>query len=127
VDGPVGTADLAELAGAIEGVDDPEAPGSRDVLETLLRTHVVVWIEPVDLLDQQLVGQTIAGRPEVPAGWWPGAELQERLASHGGQRGCVMVLGGQILLLDGGHVTPSGSWSLMSSRDGDVVGTGPSR
>ena len=67
VDGPVRAAGLAELAGAVEGVDDPEATVARDVLEPLLRAHVVLGIEAVQLLDQELMGQPIPGRSQCSA------------------------------------------------------------
>ena len=62
---PVAAPALAKLPGAVERVDDPEAAVARDVLEALLRAHVVIGIEAVQLRDQELVGQPIPRGPDV--------------------------------------------------------------
>jgi hypothetical protein len=49
------------------------------------------------------MGQPVAGRTELPADGAPLSQLQQGLTGHGGQCGRVTVLGGQILLFDGGH------------------------
>jgi hypothetical protein len=67
VDGPVGTAGLTELAGAVERVDDPEATVPRDVLEPLFGADVILGIEAVQLLDQELMGQAVPGVSQCSA------------------------------------------------------------
>ena len=96
VDGPVGAPGLAELTGAIEGVDDPEPPIARDVLEPLLRPHVVVWIQAIQLLDEEVVGQPISGRTHGSPGGRPLSQLQQGPPRHGGQGSRVPVLGSEI-------------------------------
>ena len=103
MDGPVGAAGFAELPGPVERVDDPEAAAPRDVLEPLLGADVVLGIEAIQLLDEELMGQPIPGHPHVPDGGPIRAQLEQGVTGHGGQRGRVTVLGGQILLFDGGH------------------------
>jgi hypothetical protein len=103
VHGPVGASGLAELTGAVKRVDDPESAISRDVLETLFRPHVVVRIEPVQLLDQESMGQPIAHDAHASPGGRPLSQLQEGLSGHGGEDGRVTMFGGQILLVHGCH------------------------
>jgi hypothetical protein len=50
-----------------------------------------------------LMGHPVAGRSELPADGTTLSELEQGVSGHGGQYGGVPVLGGQILLLDGGH------------------------
>ncbi len=67
MDGPVRAAGLAELAGAVERVDDPEATVARDVLEPLFGADVILGIEAIQLLDQELMGQAVPGVSQCPA------------------------------------------------------------
>jgi hypothetical protein len=100
---PMGSAGFAELAGAVERVDDPQATVSRDVLEPLLRTDVVFGIEPVQLLDEELMGHPVPRRPEFATDGAPFSQLEQGPTGHGGQGRRILVLGGQVLLFDVGH------------------------
>ncbi len=94
---PVGAGAFAELAGPVEGIDDPQAAVPGDVLEPFLRAHVVVRIEPVELLHQEVVGHAIAGRADVTQGGRVGPELHEGPPGPLRQHGRVAVLGSQVV------------------------------
>ena len=96
VDGPVRTAGLTELTGAVQGVDDPEPPVARDVLEPLLGADIVVWIEAIQLLDEEVVGQPISGRTHASPGGRPVSQLQQGPTCHRGQGSRITVLGCEI-------------------------------
>ena len=49
------------------------------------------------------MGQPISGRSDAPGRRTTFSQLEQGVSGHGGQCGRVPVLGGQILLLDGGH------------------------
>ncbi len=68
MDRPVVAAGLAELAGAVERVDDPHAVGreATGVLETFLRQHGVIGAVHTELLSEELLGQRVAGVLDVP-------------------------------------------------------------
>jgi len=65
VHGPIAATELTELSGAVQGVDDPQPSGARHVLETLLGPHVVVGVEPVELVHQELMGHVISRGADV--------------------------------------------------------------
>ena len=94
--GPIAPFQLTEFTCPVEGVDDPEAPLPRHVLEPLLGTHVVVGVEPGQLAHQQGMGEAVPRRTEVPHGRRGGAQLHEGLAGHGRQVGRVAMFGGQV-------------------------------
>ena len=94
---PVAPVALAELAGAVERVDDPEPALACDVLESFLRAHLVLGIEAGELVDEKVMGQVVTGCADVPHGWWRGTQLQEGSAGGARQDGRVAVLGGKVL------------------------------
>ena len=77
VDGPVRSVTLAELAGPVERVDDPEATHPGHVLEPLLGAHVVVGVQPIELVDEEAMGKAVPRRSEVPHRRLGGAKLQQ--------------------------------------------------
>ena len=95
--GPVTASELAELPGAVEGIDDPEAAGTRHVLEPLLGPHVVFGVEPVELGHEELVGHAVTHRTEITHRWRIRLQLHERSTGHAGQRGRVAMLGSEVL------------------------------
>ena len=62
MDGPVAATRLAELAGAVEGIDDPDplATQAAEVIGRLLGEHRVVWSCLGEGRRQELVGHTVA-------------------------------------------------------------------
>ena len=100
VDRPVGTSLLAELAGAVERIDDPDAFGAEPdgVVDTLLRQHGVVgvgrgnggtmnsWERPV-ALGAEVVGVGARGVHRRP-------QRDEQLPGLGGDGGGVAVVVG---------------------------------
>ena len=84
-------------AGTVERVHDPQASGSRDVLEPLLGPHVVVGVEPVELAHEQLVRHAVARGADVAQRRRVGSQLHQGPAGRFGQHGRVAVLGGQVL------------------------------
>ena len=90
--GPVGPLELAELTGAVERVDDPQAPAARHVFEALLGPYVVLGVQAVQLADQDREGQPIPGGTQVPSGGRTVAQIEQYLARLRRQRGRVLVL-----------------------------------
>jgi hypothetical protein len=82
VDGPVGSAWLAELAGAVEGVDYPYPVGGQAglVVDALFREDGVARPGPRQLSHQELVGLPVAGFPQDVRFSAPGAQFQEEAA-----------------------------------------------
>ena len=104
VHGPVGAALLAELARAVERVDDPDAFGAEPdrVVGALLGEHGVVGVRRGERGDDELVRRAVALGPElgrVGAGRvHRRAQRDQELPRLGGDGGGVaMVVGG------GGH------------------------
>ena len=65
---PVGAAGLAELAGTVQRVDDPDPVGALPldgIPDTLLGEHHVARAVPAQLGHQQFVGELVAGGPEL--------------------------------------------------------------
>ena len=82
MDGPVSSARLAELAGAVEGVDDPYPVGAEAglVVDAFLRQDGVAGPGPRQLGHQELVGLPVAGVPQGAGVAAPGAQLYEEAA-----------------------------------------------
>ena len=97
VDGPVAPSQLSELTRAVQRVHDPQPSGARHVLETLLGPHVVVGVEPVELVHQQLVRHAVARGADVAQRRRVGPQLHQGTAGRLGQHGRVAVLGDQVL------------------------------
>jgi hypothetical protein len=83
VDGPVASARLAELAGAVEGVDDPYPVGGQAglVVDAFLGEDGVTWPLPGQLGHQKLVGLPVSGVPQGIRVAPLGAQLEEEAAS----------------------------------------------
>jgi len=90
VDGPVGSAWLAELAGTVEGVDNPYPVGGKAglVVDALLREDGVAGPGPRQLGHQELVGLPVAGVAQGRGVAALGAQVKEETAGALGQVGC---------------------------------------
>jgi hypothetical protein len=90
VDGPVGSAWLAELAGAVEGIDDPYPVGGKAglVVDALLREDGVAGPGLRQLGHQELVGLPVSGVPQRAGVAALSAQLQEEAASTLGEIRC---------------------------------------
>jgi hypothetical protein len=82
VDGPVGSAWLAELAGAVEGVDNPYPVGGQAglVVAALLRKDGVAGPGLRQLGHQELVGLPVSGVPQGRGVAARGAQVKEEAA-----------------------------------------------
>src|SRR3546814_17412382 len=95
---PVGGAGLAERAGAVVVVDDPDPPAREpaEVVPSLLGEALVVWRLCREDRRQQLLGPPIAGIADVermPAGPLR-ADLHQEAARGGGGPGRQLVVSG---------------------------------
>ena len=90
VDGPVGAARLAELAGAVQGVDDPHPVGGqpRLVVDALFGQDGVVRAFLCQLGHQELVRLPVSGVPQGVGVAAPGAQGQQQVSGALGQLGC---------------------------------------
>ena len=117
VHGPVGATLLAELAGAVERIDDPDAVGAEPdrVVGRLLREHGVVGVGGGERGDDELVRRPVALGPEVggigAVGVHRRPQRDEQLARLGGDGGGVAVVGS-----GGGHRRRT-----LAARDGTGV------
>ena len=115
VHGPVGATLLAELAGAVERIDDPDAVGAESdrVVGRLLGEHRVVSVGGGERGDDELVRRPVALGPEVggigAVGVHRRPQRDEQLARLGGDGGGVAVVGS-----GGGHRRRT-----LAARDGD--------
>ena len=104
VDGPVGATLLAELAGAVERIDDPDARRRepRRVVDALLRQHRVVGMRRRQRGDDEVVRRAVALGADVggigAGGVQGGAQGDEQLPGLGGDGG-----GGAVVVGGGGH------------------------
>jgi hypothetical protein len=83
VDGPVASARLAELAGSVEGVDDPYPVGGQAglVVDAFLGEDGITWPLPGQLGHQELVRLPVPGVPQGVGVAARCAQLQEEVAS----------------------------------------------
>ncbi len=113
VHGPVVAGRLGELAGAVEGVDDPHARGAQPVLVgdrglALLGHHRVARTVLGAERHQQVVRRLVPGVLELPALEPLAADLGQQLAGDGGRPG------GEDVVVGG----------CRSGRDGKACGVG---
>ena len=87
VHGPVHARHLAELPGAVQGIDDPNTLRGQAgrAVGALLGQHGIVRALRGEPLEQQFVGLVVAGLAQVVTGQLRHAEREEQLSSLGGQ------------------------------------------
>jgi hypothetical protein len=90
VDGPVGSAGVAELAGAVERVDYPHSVGGQAglVVNPLLGEDGVVWALPGQFGHEELVGLAVASLSQEVGIAAVGAEREQQVSGPFGQVGC---------------------------------------